>query len=109
MRPTLSGPQHLRRQPMLLRRSTPLALALAPWGGGPTASEHPAEADNRGTGAAGTRPRLKRVPPPPGARRWAPGIYVVAVRGGAKGVKVPGSTAGIQPQPAMFILIAAGP
>lgn len=40
-----------------------------------------------------------------GSRRWAPGQYTAAVRGGPNGVKVNGSTAGVNPQPAMFLLL----
>ena len=38
-------------------------------------------------------------------RRWSPGQYVVAVRGGKSGVQVTGSTAGVSPSPAMFLLL----
>ena len=40
-----------------------------------------------------------------GSRRWAPGQYVAAVRGGPSGVQVKGSTLGVNPQPAMFLLL----
>ena len=40
-----------------------------------------------------------------GSRRWDPGPYVVAVRGGPGAVKVSGSNAGLQPQPAMYLLL----
>jgi hypothetical protein len=40
-----------------------------------------------------------------GTRRWDPATYVVAVRGGPNGVKVTGGTsAGVQPQAAMYLL-----
>ena len=40
-----------------------------------------------------------------GSRRWAPGQYVAAVRGGPNGVQVTGTATGVNPQPAMYLLL----
>src|SRR5712691_5106952 len=42
-------------------------------------------------------------------RRWDPGTYVVAVRGGPSGVQVTSSTAGLKPQATMYLLLSCTP
>jgi pimeloyl-ACP methyl ester carboxylesterase len=52
-----------------------------------------------------TSPPSCTAPDAKTTRRWDPGHYVVAVRGGPGAVKVSGSNYGLQPQPAMYLLL----
>ncbi len=73
--------------------------------GAPIPIEQPAATDYVKGTDRGTLTLHKKVDPKNKTRRWAPGQYVVAVRGGANGVQVTGSTAGVNSAPAMFLLL----
>jgi hypothetical protein len=86
--------------------STLLIIGKTSSGSGAVAYDAPKPADYVVNGDHGTltlhkSPDLAKS----GSRRFAPGQYIVAVRGGANGVKVTGSTTGLQPQAAMYLLL----
>lgn len=70
-----------------------------------------AEKDSSGAvvGQHGTLTLHKSPNPKTGSRRWDPGQYIVAIRGGPSGVLVTGSTVGLRPQAAMYLLITCTP
>ncbi|HET7788785.1 MAG TPA: hypothetical protein VFL36_22605 [Myxococcales bacterium] len=86
--------------------STLLLLSLGSSGSGPVAYDPPAPSDYAVNGDHGTL-TLHKSKDASGSRRWPAGTeMVVAVRGGPEGVKVDsGAPGGLQPQPAMFLLL----
>ncbi|HEY6908537.1 MAG TPA: hypothetical protein VI356_04150 [Myxococcales bacterium] len=99
-----------RRAPQLdtstVTPATLLLLAVGSSGSGPVAYDAPAPSDYAANGDHGTL-TLHKSKDSTGSRRWPPGVeMVVAVRGGPNGVKVKdGAPGGLQPQPAMFLLL----
>jgi hypothetical protein len=79
-------------------------ISLTPNFGTRIAIEQPTAADYVKGTSTGTL-TLHKKRDATGSRRFAPGQYVVAVRGGASGVQVTGSTAGINPTPTMYLLL----
>ncbi|MGE5048977.1 MAG: hypothetical protein ACM3PC_10435, partial [Deltaproteobacteria bacterium] len=86
--------------------ATLLLLAVGSSGSGPVAYDPPAPSDYAANGDHGTL-TLHKSKDSSGSRRWPAGTeMVVAVRGGPNGVKVKdGAPGGLQPQPAMFLLL----
>ncbi len=85
--------------------ATPNVVVISLTAGFPkVAIEQPTAADYVKGTSTGTL-TLHKKPNATGSRRFAPGQYVVAVRGGASGVQVTGSSAGINPTPTMYLLL----
>ena len=88
-----------------------VVLSLSPSSfGAPVAFDAPTAADYVTSKDHGTLTLHKSPNPATRSRRFASGpkdptTYVVAVRGGVNGVKVTGSTQGLSPSPAMFLLL----
>jgi len=85
-----------------------IVLSLTTLGSGAVACDPPQAADYVVNGDHGTLTIHKSADPKQGgSRRWpANSVIVAAVRGGASGVKVTGGApAGLQPQPAMYLLL----
>ena len=87
--------------------ATLVLLSISSSASGPVAYDLPKAADYAVNGDHGTLTLHKSVDPSSGSRRWPAGTtMVVAVRGGANGVKVvDGPPGGLQPQPAMYLLL----
>ena len=87
-----------------INAGTLVLIGITSAGTGPVAYDPPKPADYLVNGDHSTL-TLHKSPDAKGLRRFAPGKYIVAVRGGANGVRVAGSTGGLQPQPAMYLLL----
>lgn len=74
----------------------------------PKASDYAAVTETSG-GQHGTLTLHKSPNPKSGSRRWDPGQYIVVVRGGPSGVLATGSSVGVRPQAAMYLLITCTP
>ena len=88
-----------------INQSNLLVLSLSSSGSGALAYDAPKSTDYATVGDHGTLTIHKSPDPSTGSRRWPAGTEIVfAVRGGPNGVKVTDNPAGLQPQPAMFLL-----
>ena len=87
-----------------INQGTLLLIGITSAGAGPVAYDPPKAADYAVHGDHSTL-TLHKSANTAGLRRFAPGEYIVAVRGGASGVQISGSSAGLQPQPAMYLLL----
>lgn len=86
---------------------TVLLLSISSSGSGAVAYDAPKAADYAAEGDHGVLTLHKSPDPATKSRRWPAGTQmVVAVRGGPDGVKVKnGAPGGLQPQPAMYLLL----
>jgi hypothetical protein len=102
-KPTRSAPQV---DTSSITPATLLLLASGSSGSGPVAYDPPLPSDYAVSADHGTL-TLHKAKDASGSRRWPAGTrMVVAVRGGQSGVKVKnGAPGGLQPQPAMFLLL----
>lgn len=87
-----------------------VVLGILASGFGPVAIDTPAATDYATNGDHGTL-TIHKKPNAAGSRRWDPGTYIVAVRGGASGIKTSDTVAGglIYPQPTTFLLLQGQP